>query len=322
MDIVELYDLLWDFARQRVVTVASRTGILSKLSEQAASAAELSASLNLDELATGKVVRALCALGLLQADGERYRLTPELLPHFVNSGEDLTAFIDHAHHLYDSWGASLEDWLRSGRHVRGQRTREQTKKFGRAMLASARLLAQQVVAALDGLSGVEKVLDVGGGIGGYACVFCRAKKELKVTILDVDQVAELGQQTLADTEFSDCISFQAGDYHQADFGSGFDLVLLANVLHIEKPQAAQNLIKQAAKALAPGGRLAIVDFVIDDEKRSNVMGALFAINMRSFGDAHTQPDIRGWMQAAAIDNIRCLDLPPAHWLITGAKKNL
>jgi len=51
------------------------------------------------------------------------------------------------------------------------------------------------------------------------------------------------------------------------------------------------------------------------------MGAMFAINMRSFGDTHTQPDIRSWMQMAAIDNIRCLDLPPAHWLILGTKKS-
>jgi len=96
-------------------------------------------------------------------------------------------------------------------------------------------------------------------------------------------------------------------------------VLLANVLHIESPDDAAALVGKAAKACSPGGRIAVVDFVIDDQKRENVMGCLFAINMRSFGDTHSAPQIKGWMESAGLTDQQTYDLPPAHWMIVGRK---
>ena len=63
MNVEQLYELLWDFARQRVVTVAAKCGILGELAVGARNPEELAAALDLDAHATGKVVRALCALG-------------------------------------------------------------------------------------------------------------------------------------------------------------------------------------------------------------------------------------------------------------------
>ena len=171
--------------------------------------------------------------------------------------------------------------------------------------------------AQDNFRGVRRVLDLGGGIGGYAMAFSRALEDLAVTVVDIPEVAEIGRQGIAGTGLQDRIEFLGGDYHEVALGSGYDLVLLANVLHIDKPDKAEALVRRAADTLNPGGRVCVVDFAIDDQKRSNVMGALFAINMRNFGDTHSEPEIRGWMQAAGIGSIQRFDLPPAHWLIAG-----
>jgi hypothetical protein len=122
---------------------------------------------------------------------------------------------------------------------------------------------------------------------------------------------------LIGTDLTDRIEFLGGDYHEVDLGAGYDLVLLANVLHIEKPAKAAALVRRAAGALNSGGRLGVVDFAIDDQKRSNVMGTLFAINMRNFGDTHSEPEIRDWIKAAGLSDVQRFDLPPAHWLIAG-----
>jgi ubiquinone/menaquinone biosynthesis C-methylase UbiE len=236
-----------------------------------------------------------------------------LRPHLLPGDLDLRAFIDHAHGLYDRWGANLEEWVRTGVHPKRKRNAEGMLKFGKGMVASASLMAPQVIKALDGLSGITKVLDVGGGIGGYARFFVRAGDDIGVTVLDIPEVAELGNRSVKE----DRIGFIGGDYHETDFGSGYDLVLMANILHIESQQDAAALVEKAAKACSPGGRVAVVDFAIDDEKRENVMGCLFAINMRSFGDTHSEPQIRGWMQAAGISKIETFGMPPAHWMITG-----
>ena len=62
-----------------------------------------------------------------------------------------------------------------------------------------------------------------------------------------------------------------------------------------------------------------IDFAIDDARQSSVMGALFAIQMRSFGDTHPEPAIRGWLEAAGLRNVRRTDLGTDRWLIVGHK---
>jgi len=321
MNVEQLYFLLWEFAGQRVVTVANRVGMLGRLAGPPVGTDEMAAELGLDGLACAKMVRALCALGLAERHGkeERYSLVAGLGEHFSGGEMDFGAFVEHAHGLYDRWGASLEEWVRTGEHVRGQRSRERVLQFGRAMQASASLLAPRVIEALGKLEGIERVLDVGGGVGGYAAAFCRVNPKVSVTVLDVAEVAELGEEQWQGTELSGRIDYKAGDYHTAKMGQDYDLVLLANVLHIEKPKDAAALIDRAADALKPGGRLAVIDFEIDDDKHSNRMGALFAVNMRSFGDAHSLPQISGWLQVAGFGEIKKTSLPPAHWLIHGVK---
>jgi len=208
MNVAELYERLWDFGRSRVLTVASRTGILTRLAESAASTDKVAQDLGLDGLATGKIIRALCSMGYLVAEGDRYRIVDELKPHLLPGDSDLTPFIDHAHGLYERWGATLEEWARTGTQPKSVRTGDHLEKFGQGMRASASLMAPQVIRALDGFIGIKKVLDVGGGIGGYARFFRREKDDVEVTILDIPEVADLGRKNL---EVEDRINFIGGD---------------------------------------------------------------------------------------------------------------
>ena len=58
---------------------------------------------------------------------------------------------------------------------------------------------------------------------------------------------------------------------------------------------------------------------IDDERRQHVLGTLFAINMRSFGDTWNEPTIRGWMEAAGLERVDHAALGPDRWIISGHK---
>ena len=162
-------------------------------------------------------------------------------------------------------------------------------------------------------------MDVGGGFGIYAGVFCEAAPHLKAVVLDLPEVAALGREEAKSQGLSDRIEFIGGDFHATDYGSGYDLVLLANILHQEKEEGAYDLVQRSANALAPGGTLAIVDFIIDEDKRENLMGAMFAINMRSFGDTYPESKITSWLERAGLGKTKREDLIASHWLITGRK---
>ncbi len=323
MDTDRLYGFLWQFASQRVLTTAARVGLLSALAQETASVDRLAERLGLDGLACGKVVRALCAMGVAEPSGDGYRLVAPLADRFGGDERDLTDFVVHAHQLYERWGADLEDWLRTG--VAGRRkgvpSPEQIEKFGRAMRASAGMLAPKAAATLD-LSGVKKMLDVGGGFGHYALAFAgQAADDFRAVVLDRPEVVAAGQRVMADHPHFAKLTYAGGDYHDADPGSGFDLALLANVLHQEGEQSAAALVAKAAGALSPGGRLAVIEFTIDDDQREDLQGALFAINMRSFGDTYPAPILRAWMEAAGIEDVQVAPLPPAHWMLHGTRAN-
>ena len=317
-DTDKLHELLWSFAKHRVLTVAGRTGILGRIAGESATISEVARDLGLDPLAAGKVLRALTALGVADADGESYRLSKAMERLFASGPDDLTPFLDHSHHLYDSWGENLERWLKGEPWETTRRGPEGVKRFGEAMQAMASTVALRTVAALD-LSKTRRMLDIGGGLGAYAKAFCNAQPGLRAMVFDTPETAEMGRSADRDADTSGRIDFIGGDYLQNDLGDGFDLVLIANVLHQETRDRAAKLVQKGSQALSSGGRLVVVDFSIDDEQRRSVTGALFAINMRSFGDTHSEPLIRQWFESAGIGQIRRIDLDRTRWIITGVK---
>ena len=318
MDLDQFQRLLWGFAGHRVITVAGRTGILRLLAERDCTTDEIASELDLDELAAGKVVRALTALGVAEAQGEHYRAAAGLREHFLPGDRNVVPFLEHSHSMYERWGETLEPWLRGQEWPVAERTPEEVRRFGAAMRAMGAQMARRVADALD-LDGVDRMLDVGGGWGHFAQAMCRVTPGLHATVLDRPEVVERAREELVGTKFEDRITFLPGNYLTTDYGAGYDLVLLANILHQETADRAKELVARGAAALAPEGRVTVVDFAIDDEQRQHLLGALFAINMRSFGNTWTEVDIRGWMAYAGLDEGERINLGPDRWIISGRK---
>ncbi len=318
LDLDDFQRLLWGFASHRIITVAGRTGILRLLAERPVTEAAVAADLGLDPLATGKVLRALAALGIADADGDHYRAARQLAPNLLSGDRDVVPFLEHSHAMYESWGATLEPWLRGEAWPVAPRTPEETARFGAAMRAMGAQMARRVAASLD-LEGASRMLDVGGGWGHFAKALCAANPQLSAVVLDTPAVVERAAVELEGSGFEDRIEFLAGDYLESAYGSDFDLVLLANILHQETADRARELVRRAAEALDPGGRVVVVDFAIDDQQRRHLLGALFAVNMRSFGDTWTEPTIRGWMESAGLTFFERIDLGPDRWILTGTR---
>ncbi len=79
------------------------------------------------------------------------------------------------------------------------------------------------------------------------------------------------------------------------------------------------LRRLGAGALSPGGMLAVIDFSIDEERRENILGTLFAINMRSFGDTYPESVIHGWFSDAGLEDHSRIDIDSHRWILHARK---
>src|SRR6185369_2508977 len=81
-----------------------------------------------------------------------------------------------------------------------------------------------------------------------------------------------------------------GSAFTADFGSGYDLVLLTNFLHHFDVPTNEALLRKVHAALKPGGRAVTLEFVPNEDRVSPPVAAEFSLMMLGntpAGDAYT-----------------------------------
>lgn len=313
-----LQKLSWHFASHRVLTVAAKTGILGALQREFRTANQIATELKLDAAAVSKIVGVLTALELVDRHEDTFRLNSMMRPLFAGGNADMAAFLLHSHFMYDGWGENLEDWVRGNPWQRRVRSGEDMAAFGEAMRAIAYHVSKRMLAHLS-LEKASRILDVGGGTGMYAQAFCQASKKVEVTVFDTPQTAQLGRRRMEGTPLQGRIRFMGGDFLTDEMGENYDLVLLSNVIHQESPEGARALLQRSVESLAPNGRVVIVEFAIDEQKSDHLMGTLFAVNMRSFGNTYTESQLRQWMEMCDLNDVEQISLDDNRWMFVGRK---
>jgi SAM-dependent methyltransferase len=315
-------------------TCALHTGValdlFTELARGARQAADIAAAKDLDTDATARLLDALTALGLVEKQEQRYANTPAADQFLVTSSPDYLGYmVRHHHQLMPGW-SRLTDAVASGRPVRERRSSADPasrEAFLMGMYNNSRLIAPRIVPAVD-LSGCKRLLDLGGGPGTYAIFFCRQYPQLSATVFDLPTTQPFAQKVIGEHGLEGRIAFQAGDFlldALVDGGGPYDAVWMSHILHGEGPADCKKLVSRAADTLAPGGRLAIHEFILDDDGQGPLFASLFSLNMligTEQGRAYTDGEIRAMMADGGIGNIERLsvDLPNASGILMGVKQ--
>lgn len=288
-----------------------------------ATAAGIARRLKTDPRATAALLHALAALGLIEKQGDAFRAGPLAARHLCAGSPHCwrTALL-HTAALWHRW-SSLTECVRTGEPApRTGQDPADTEAFIAAMHHNAASRAPEVIAALD-LRGVRRALDLGGGSGAYAIALGRAAPGLMVEVLDLPDVVPLTARYAAEAGLSDRVTVRAGDLDADDFGSGYDLVLLSAICHMNGPAENADLIRRAALALAPGGRLVVQDYVLEPDRTAPRAGAVFAINMlvnTRAGGNYTEAEYLGWMRAAGLGGLSHVRLTGPTGLVIGTRR--
>ena len=285
-----------------VVAAAHESGIFTALATGSLAVEDLAGRLGLEQRATYVVAEALVAGGFLAGAGRRYRLS-EAARRLLLDESDPAYFapsIMHSRDLAARW-LQLPEILKGNRP--GRPRGSAPGNFTAAMAAGARTSAPEVVErCLAHFPEARRVMDVGGGPGVHARAF--HEKGMAVTILDRPEVIELVRPRWAGA--SD-VTLVGGDFTVGLPEGPFDLVLLGNVCHIYGPEENLRLFKRVAAALAPGGGVAIIDFV----RGRSVAAALFGVNMltaSASAGTWTEAEYRAWLTEAGFGEIEVADV--------------
>ena len=296
---------LWGgFRASRVVLTANNLRVFESIGK-GRSSEDLAKALRTDPRAMEILLDAVASLGLLRKSGTIYRLASLakrfLLPDSPWYQGDM---LRHADALWMNW-SGLDNVVRTGLPNRaGARDHD---VFIRAMHNNAVLRARDVIGALD-LRGIKKALDLGGGPGTYGIEL--AKRGIDVTHFDLPDTLEVAREMARKNSVKN-VTFRSGDFHFDDIGSGYDLVLISQVLHSNSVVENIALLGKTHDALAPRGWIAIHEFALNEDRASPVPGALFSVNMlvnTSGGRSYTRKEMKGWLTKAGFRKIAVKDL--------------
>ncbi len=167
-------------------------------------------------------------------------------------------------------------------------------------------------AALEGRSGPVRVLDIAAGHGLFGIAVATQNLQAQIVALDWAAVLQVAAQNAAKANVTDRYHLLPGSAFDVDFGEPYDIVLLTNFLHHFDPPTCVRLLKKIAAALKPGGCVATLEFVPNEDRVSPPMAASFAMTMllsTTSGDAYTVAQLTDMYRQAGLPNVTAHAVP-------------
>jgi (2Fe-2S) ferredoxin/SAM-dependent methyltransferase len=318
-----LNEMIRGFMPSRCILTALELDIFTAVGN-GANAEQIGKRIHANTRATGILLNALVAIGLLSKSGRDYRNTPESARFLVQGSRDNHRDgLLHTANIWHRW-STLTGVVRRGTPIpiAGAGTHKWTVDFIAGMQLNAKDRAPIVAKSL-GTTGVRRILDLGGGSGAYSIAFAKASPDVQCEILDLPEVVSLTSEYVSTAGVSARVSIRSGDMLHDGFGSGYDIIMLNAICHMFSAEQNLDIFRKARLALAPNGRLVVQDFILNSDKAGPQHAALFSVNMlvgTDAGTTYSEAEYVGWMKAAGLAEVNRIKLSGPSDLIVGKVK--
>ncbi|HWQ43220.1 MAG TPA: DUF2284 domain-containing protein [Desulfosporosinus sp.] len=280
-----LEELATGYWFSEVLFTAVELNVFTLLDLEGRTVVEIAEALDVSTTGLGRFFQALCDLGLVVCDADRYYNTKLASNYLIPSKSDYQGdSILWRKGLKSAW-QDLAGCLKAGGRVDFPLDEESPEQFTRrirkyikAMDNVARMKVREILPFFEGLDLQGEILDVGVGSGAIAGGFLESFPALSATLLDLEQVLEYTRELMDQKGLGKRVSYIPTNILEPwTVGKGgFDLVILSNIIHAYSEEEIPLILDRAANCLKPEGFLIIHDFF---PEHFSAKAALLDLNM-------------------------------------------
>jgi hypothetical protein len=269
--------------------VADKLKIFETLAAGSASLAELRKKLDLGEKSAESILALMRSTGFLSFADGKFGLTDVARTYMLP---------DSAYY----WGGMLHSsgWVSlAGKLMDAvQREREQqhaghalvtqwkdgsikpevARSFTGAMNAYS-LRPAMAMAMSDIWKGVKNLLELGAGSGICSIAVAMHNPEINCTIVDLPVVTPISEEYIAKYGTVGRVKTVPGDMFNDSWPSGHDAILFSQIFHDWGPEKNELLTRKSFDLLPSGGRLYVLEVLMDDDKSGPAIAAALSIAM-------------------------------------------
>ncbi|MGB8813758.1 MAG: methyltransferase, partial [Paracoccaceae bacterium] len=177
------------------------------------------------------------------------------------------------------------------------------------LMADSQVLVAEDTLRMINLSGVTRLMDVGGGTGAFLSAVGAAYQRLQLALFDLAAVLGGAGLRLAGAGLSQRVTLHPGSFHDDALPGGADAISLVRVLYDHDDSTVTRLLRAAYAALPTGGRLIISEPMsggATPNRATDVYFAIYTMAMQT-GRTRSPDEIAGILAATGFSNI-CIHL--------------
>jgi hypothetical protein len=319
---MKMRELVFGAACAGAVRAAARLGIADALGDRPMTTDEIASAVDAQPEPLHRLMRALTCYGVFAAteDG-RYAHTDMSLLLREDAPGSLRYIALWCTEPW-TWGAwpRLDDAVRSGENVftdlygkdffdyLHSDAPESARVFDKAMTHSSRQSAEDIAEFLD-LTGVNHVVDIGGGQGHVLASLLETHQQVRGTLLDLPKVvANADLRLREDGALAPRVQLMPGDCRH-EVPAGADMYIIKNILEWDD-ESTRRTLGNIVAAAKPGARVIVIENLVDDSlsmKFSTAMDLLLLLNVG--GQKHTKESMVSRMTDAGL---RVGDISPVN----------